>query len=158
MPSAAPAQPPAASTGSVHRLEFTYVSRGLNANKEWGTFQLFVGGGGKALYVLGKPVSASLEFQGVFPSVDSPSVSYRVYREAGGTRLWAFQIGHPTVNGYVIYTKAKGEVTDPAGWQFYDFAHKYPDWPMPLAGIPTLSAGTEFCAFVWEDPLRLGIS
>jgi hypothetical protein len=132
MPPAVQPQPNAGSTAAVHRLETTYVSRGLNANKDWGTFQLFFEGGGKALYLLGKATSVNLDFQGVFPSSNVPWVSYKVYKESGGSRLWAFQLNQRTDNGYVIYTKEKGEAIDPTGWQFYDFAHRYPEGHAPI--------------------------
>jgi hypothetical protein len=107
-------------------LEETFISRGLNANKDWGAYELLSGGAGKALYVLGgRVVSVNLEFMGVFPSTDVPGVFYRVYKEAGGSRLWAFQLDRPSMNGYVIYTKAKGNAGDGTGWELYDFAHRY---------------------------------
>jgi hypothetical protein len=138
-----------------YRREHTFVSRGLNINKDWGTFQLLSGGSGKALYVLDKTaVSGNLEFLGVYPSSDVPWVSYRVYKEAASTRLWAFQVDWPSINGYVIYTKAKGAPGDGTGWQFYDFAHKYPE-----RQVPQIWGGADWIvidghSYVGAKPLR----
>jgi len=113
-----------------HHGEETYVSKGLNANQDWGTFVLYPGDGGRALYLLnGKAWDVRLHFVAVFQSSDYPWVRYWVFREEElipGTkwrRQWAFQIDYPTLNGFVIYHKDDG--SDPflaKGWSIYDFA------------------------------------
>jgi hypothetical protein len=101
-----------------------YVSRGININRHWGTFVLYPGGKGKAIYIQDAPQrvnSVNLESIAPFPSSTVPWVHFCVYKELGSTRLWAFQIEAPTSNGYVIYFKDGGEPWQ-GGWAIYDFA------------------------------------
>jgi hypothetical protein len=111
--------------------EEVYVSKGLNSKQDWGTFTLYPGDGGRALYLLaGNSSEVRLRFIGIFQSSDDPWVRYWVFGEEGlipGTtnrhRQWAFQIDYPTLNGFVIYHKDDG--SDPflaKGWVVYDFA------------------------------------
>jgi hypothetical protein len=107
----------------------TYVSRGLNFKKDWGTFRFAFGDGGTATYLMGGvAMNVRLEFGGEFQSQDQPWVHYWIFREVPRNpndkiRQWAFQIDNPGLNGFVIYYK--DDQTDPfiaAGWKIYDFA------------------------------------
>jgi hypothetical protein len=113
--------------GWDHHGKETYVSKGINVSRRWGTFVLYPGGKGKALYIqdvaAAPPIvkSVNLEYIAPFTSSTDPWVHYYVYKELGTTRLWAFQVDWPTLNGYVIYVKDGGEPWTP-GWGIYDFA------------------------------------
>jgi len=101
-----------------------YVSKGINVNRHWGTFVLYPGGKGKAIYIQGAPPvvkSVNLEHIAPFPSTTDPYVHFSVYKELGSSRLWAFQINDPGVSGFVIYYKDGGEPRQ-GGWEIYDFA------------------------------------
>lgn len=144
MPAIVPAKQAATIAWPAYHPEFTYVSKGRNPKKDWGTFRLKNGSKGTALYLLGgKPVPAELEFMGIYPSIDAPLVSYSVYKEATSTRLWAFQLEWPTINGFVVYTKEKGSPQEAAGWEFYDFADKYSAGYIPPVGIPAYDPRNE---------------
>ena len=116
--------------GWSHVDEETYISKGLNFKKDWGTFVLRPGRGGRAIYLKnGVARSVLLHYTGIFQSKDSPGVEYWVFRETTPdavtkkARQWAFQIDHPGLNGFVIYSKE--DESDPflaEGWSIYDFA------------------------------------
>jgi hypothetical protein len=119
------------SLGWAHHGQEIYVSKGLNLNHDWGTFVLYPGDGGRALYLKnGAAHNRQLQFSGIFQSNDSPWVQYWVFIEREPIssvdirhRQWAFQIDHPGLNGFVIYYK--DDATDPfiaKGWLIYDFA------------------------------------
>jgi hypothetical protein len=114
--------------------EVTYVSKGLNFHRKWGTFVLHPGVRGRATYTFqNEPIrEVRLEFVAVFPSSTDPYVLFAVYREAGPNpagmiRQWAFQIDYQTFNGYVIYYKDNQTSVWEPGWQIYDFAGKHPE-------------------------------
>ena len=116
--------------------EVTYVSKGLNFDRNWGTFVLHPGDAGRATYTLGKgkpPVEVRLRFVAVFPSSTDPYVLFAVYREvppnpADKVRQWAFQVDGRTLNGYVIYYKDNQTSAWEPGWEIYDLAGKNPEW------------------------------
>jgi hypothetical protein len=118
--------------------EVTYVSKGVNFDRNWGTFVLHPGDGGRAMYTLGKgkpPREVRVQFVAVFPSTTDPYVSFAVYRETTSysetemkIRQWAFQVDCQTLNGYVIYYKDNQTSAWEPGWQIYDFAGKNPGW------------------------------
>ena len=121
-------------TGWPGPNEVTYVSRGLGFERNWGTFVLHPGDGGRAMYRLtGALHEVRLQFVAEFPSSTNPHVLFAVYREtapnpAGKIRQWAFQVDCQTFNGYVIYYKDdQSNAWDP-GWVLYDFAGRNPGW------------------------------
>ena len=100
-----------------------YVSKGINVNRHWGTFVLYPGAKGKAIYIQDAPPAVkSVNLESIaLPSTTDPRVHFHVYKESGSTRLWAFQINEPSVSGFVIYYKDGGEPSQ-GGWELYDFA------------------------------------
>jgi hypothetical protein len=116
--------------------EVTYVSKGLNFDRNWGTFVLHPGSNGRAMYTRrGEQTrEVRMQFVALFPSSTHPHVLFAVYRETAPNaeikkvRQWAFQIDYRTLNGYVIYVKDTENNAWDSGWAIYDFGEMNPAW------------------------------